>query len=1333
MLTDSNVANHAAAVSGDSRSQTSSQQQQGDAHPGLKNISAGTNGAKANQIFTGNSGLKAVGQTLSGVGGMLKAKTKRERSVSTDSEPRNAAPACVEPDAKGGVMRSKRRCVLEKKQPYSGDEWCSGPDTEDDEDKLPRAAAQRGRGHSGPLLRNPDCLSKGSGLPESAVPALVCGLGPKAEPPTSPQMVYVFTTSLANSAAEAVLKGQTDSILQYHQQNVPGAKLEQELHPGKLSEKVNSSISPPSATSKPDVGSQRLPTAGVAGRLPDPESSITLRSATPAGPGPADGTPLPAGSQPESPSVLPSRLQNEACQRAGIASGLSREQLEHRQRSLQTLRDIERLFLRSEAGGGPGDVGDPHNSLKHIGSTEDGDSSAGNVVLPGLARMKSHEEPLQSIISQTQSLSGPAPGSPQMDPQNHLPQQPPHQLSSPGSDLGHLLGPEGLTPEQIAWRKLQEEYYQEKRRMQEVQPPPHQLRMISEMGIPGGPMGMRGPPPPYHSKPGEWPPGHVMSGGQMDVQQEGPRGPKFLGPMQRRPTGRGGFPGSPGGVLSMEGLGPQRPNRSGMVWIDDLPNTGGGGPYPGYYPGRSLQQVQGDPEHLLTREEILCIMDKRQRLSKQQQMGLSSRSLDSQDFANMGMGRVDHMDFHGSRDIMFPGGGGPQMRDLVDPRGGNLNSQMSLLQQQQQQQQQSMMLFQKLRGGPQGEGALSELFNQDGLRLQTSHSERGNKGMIEDFPFQGPFSGGPMEAPFQQSGPDMFDPANQLGSATQLSHMPPAGGHRDVGPKHPSDLNINVHPLVSPIGPFPRPFKSPSINQAPSPRLPSPSGTGIKSPPHMVTAAHHPSRAGTPSSAAMKSPQVMGSSNLGMPSPSVSPGRLKSPAVAVSSPGWVSPKTALPSPSGPRVLGNSTETGQPLPPRSSSSSTPSSQPSSLNPSAPSDGAPSQNPLSLIMSQMSKYAMPSATPLYHDAIKTIATSDDEMLPDRPLLSNVQIGGNAGNLHIPQSSLGPNGDPPSPLGMVSQGQQQQLSLEASEPALPTPNHMGMPSMNPGVPDAMGPCNVSPMSQNQLGGFPRMQPPPHGPMHSPVGMSQNFPQPDEALLPPQPLHMLGKGHPQQRHPSEPFPPLPMRDGPDLSEVIRPTHSGIPEFDLSRIIPSDKPSSTLQYFPKSDPPSSNPHLANLQNMMAEQQLPPHPSHVGVRPSMAVLQGGPRGMGSACAPGHMMVRTGMMSPQQQQAMMANNLRHLPPNAYAGMMPPQQQHNLMARQNMMMLQAKQRGMPTPVDPFGPQGPLMSPQGPMMTPPHPQSGLMGPQSLRQRGMSVDSPVGFGPGGMTNMPF
>lgn len=56
-----------------------------------------------------------------------------------------------------------------------------------------------------------------------------------------------------------------------------------------------------------------------------------------------------------------------------------------------------------------------------------------------------------------------------------------------------------------------------------------------------------------------------------------------------------------------------------------------------------------------------------------------------------------------------------------------------------------------------------------------------------------------------------------------------------------------------------------------------------------------------------------------------------------------------------------------------------------------DAPPSQNPLSLIMSQMSKYAMPTSIPLYHDAIKTIATSDDEMPTDRLLLPGANIQG------------------------------------------------------------------------------------------------------------------------------------------------------------------------------------------------------------------------------------------------------------------------------------------------------------------------------------------------------
>ena len=38
--------------------------------------------------------------------------------------------------------RSKRRCVLERKQPYSGDEWCSGPDSEEDDKPLGAAHSE---------------------------------------------------------------------------------------------------------------------------------------------------------------------------------------------------------------------------------------------------------------------------------------------------------------------------------------------------------------------------------------------------------------------------------------------------------------------------------------------------------------------------------------------------------------------------------------------------------------------------------------------------------------------------------------------------------------------------------------------------------------------------------------------------------------------------------------------------------------------------------------------------------------------------------------------------------------------------------------------------------------------------------------------------------------------------------------------------------------------------------------------------------------------------------------------------------------------------------------
>lgn len=1444
MHPDDKLANHGKQVSGESGSHISSvnqqaQQQQGTVgHLGPK----GGNGVKSNQISPGSRGLKSVSQSVSSTGGMLKTKSKRERSVSTDSDVRNVRTS-VDSDAKGeGIMRSKRRCVLERKQPYSGDEWCSGPDTEEDEEK-PQTAIHREKTMVGPVQGLCDLRSSESGS----------GPGLKVEPKqTSPQLVYVFTTSLANSAADAVLKGQSDSILLFHQQNVPRPKLEQghpeEKKTPNMLEKLRSSSSPLGCTHKSQSGTPRPSSAGVvgmtlqAGTLPSSGQSDNELTQTRSGTGShnntnitrSEGSCLPAGLFSASRDrgtlegvILPvssvSPSQSPTAQSLHLQSGpenLSKEQLEHRERSLQTLRDIERLFLRTATNTDHGDpesgINNPNNPSSiterssilegtDIGRTISGGSANNNNnnVLPSsqMGNLRKYEEPLQSIISQTQALHGP-----QID---HNIDHPHHQISSPGMDIGHLLGPEGLTPEQIAWRKLQEDYYQEKRRQQEIQPSAHsQDFRISEMQMHGGPMMLRGPPPPYHSKPGEpqWT-NDMMGGGvrgntQILDLQEGRHGSRFLGQTPRGPSGSG-FPGS-SGTFPVERAGHQRPVKQGVPWLDEMSSdTGARGPFQGLYTSGTTRHLQGNTERLIAREMFRtvgqCQMLRTLQLSKHQQhSSLMSRLMDNPgdpDFPHLMMGRRppssqnDPLDFPVSRDILGSPGAGPQIKDLVDsPHGSNiplnLNPSMNL-----QQQQQQLNLAQKLRG-PSEIGPLSEMFGpamSQGRNLQNRQGEKmgmnpGPDGPFQ-FPNQSPFSGGQDEGSYLQAEPEMFEEQgpNQTGGTMRLTHMPMTAGLRgpDARTRHPSDPTLN--PLTSPSLPASHRLKSPSEEPVPSPFLPSPSGTGIKSPSKMSSVAHQPplppaSGAGTPSSASMKSPAVVGSSNQGLQSPSTSPGQLKSPAVGgvTGSPGWTSPKPALSSPaltSGKTVgSGGPSETDQSLPPRSLTS-TPISQPASTNTSAPFTSSPevppSQNPLSLIMSQMSKYAMPSSTPLYHDAIKTLASSDDEMLPDRPLLSGVSIGGNIGNAQASQL-LGP--EPQSPIGVISQGQHP--SHDASGPMLSSPNQAALSSMNSvmiggSTADGIGLCNVSPLSQNQMGGFLRLQS--SRLLHSPVGeMSQNFHQSNDNIMPPQQLHIISKSLPNQRHPPpDSFGSL--RDGPDLSEVIRPTRTGIPEFDLSRIIPCDKPSSILQYFPKSDshqntsqrPPaqqpspqllkqlsstypshsngsSSNPHIAHLQNMMAEQQLQP-PSHIG-RQGM----GGSRGMvsgtgiGPMCPPGQMMGRPAMSLQQQQHGIMPNNTLHHSVNPYQGMMSSQQHtHSTMAQHNMMM-QAKQQGLAIPGDPFGPQGPLLSPQGPLLSPQGPmmglpQPGMMGPQSIRQRGMPLGSPISYGPGGMANMPF
>ncbi|XP_069080894.1 B-cell CLL/lymphoma 9-like protein isoform X1 [Pleurodeles waltl] len=1498
MHPDNKLTNHGKTPNSTAPAQLQNVSQGPTCNLGPKGVGVGNHGVKANQISPGNSGLKGSQAGVTAFG-PLKGKGKRERSVSVDSgEQRDAGNPLVDPETKAAgevVPRSKRRCVLERKQPYSGDEWCSGPDSEEDEKPLVP-------GHNchvtEPVMATASTLGPGSNpLPtlnetsSSSTPQCP-PVGPRPDASSvagpikqAPHFVYVFTTHLANTAAEAVLHGTADSILTYHQQNVPRTKLDQVTREATTMPTAQEQR-PLSTPSAPPVSTPQAPPAAPQGgpqqqsssqqALPTPNSLVqeggpeeAHHDLTPNSLANASSGNQPGSNHPTTPNSTTNQIQpgpgdpsavagpklledssGPGCTGNGPASlgprgvvtteRLSKEQLEHRERSLQTLRDIERLLLRS----GEGDPYAKGNTNADEGGQplpppqQPPSQPPQQQPPPPPLGHKKYEEPLQSMISQTQSLGGPGM-------EHEVPHHPGSEMGQQMSMMMQRLNQDSLTPEQVAWRKLQEEYYEEKRRKEEhisMHGRPMQDMMQPSMGG----MMMRAPPPPYHSKPGEqWPPGMGNRlGGPIDIQESlqlrgGPPfpGPRFPGNQMQRVSGFGGMQNMP-----MDGIGPmgamQRTVRPGMVWTEDMPSMGGPGNFPQgnvpYPPG------QGEAERFMNpraREEILRhqLMEKRAG-SMQRPVGMPSGAMSQ----SMEMERL--MQAHRQMDpALFPGqmpgdsmSGGPMGMDFVSSRGmasppmgpsslrdmeaqmgpGNLNMNMNVNMNMnmnlnvQMTPQQQMMMSQKMRaaelGGPQS------MSPDEMARIRAQNGSRDSGGammgasqkimMSSQFSNQGqpPFPGQPGPYPNMPqdmgSASDMFSPdqgsmpVGNIGGTTRLSHIPMQGApnsqpnplnmgglHPSAGRglgRRPSDLSININQMNSPnLGHL----KSPTLGQVHSPMGTSPSAN-LKSP-------QTPSQMGTlpPSnqSGPMKSPQVI-TPSLGVRSPTSSPNRLKSPSMAVSSPGWVpSPKTNMHSPGIPQ---SKQPMGMPsmgsLDPELSKNVVTLMLEESLAPrygvpeKPPHTGCaacdlqkkptPSQNPLTLMMSQMSKYAMPSSTPLYHNAIKTIATSDDELLPDRPMLppGNMQGMGNANNqLHL--NSVGP-ASSHSPLHM-GMGGQQPLSHEPPAPMMSSPNPMGSnipmhPSgpgpggssqntlmIGPGQQEHMGqPC--CPGGPNGGGGmmpsghlvFPRMQHP-HGSMSSPVpgmpmapggggggpGLQQHYPpglsMPPEDMPPQQPppqQHRISKGHPQRMPESysslHPGVSSVLNDA-DLSEVIRPTPTGIPEFDLSRIIPSEKPSSTLQYFPKgggqtSKSQPSNLHLMNLQNMMSEQ--PPARPGIG----LPGQQGTQRALNMPmCHPGQipMMGRTGM-PPQHGMV-------------HQGMMSPQQ--SLMAQQNFMLMHSKQRNMSA--DMYSQSGHMMSPQGPLMGPPN-QQNMMLTHPMRQRSVSLDAYIP-GPGSMTNLPF
>ncbi|XP_070123220.1 B-cell CLL/lymphoma 9 protein isoform X5 [Equus caballus] len=1079
-------------------------------------------------------------------------------------------------------------------------------------------------------------------VPRSSTPSHGQTTAPDPTPAqkTPAKVVYVFSTEMANKAAEAVLKGQVETIVSFHIQNISNSKTERSTAP------LNTQISalrndpkplpqqPPAPANQDQNSSQnsRLqPTPPIPAPAPKPaapprpldrESPGVENKLIPSVGSPASSTPLPPdgtgpNSTPNNRAVTPvsqgsnsSSADPKAPPPPPVSSGepptlgenpdgLSQEQLEHRERSLQTLRDIQRMLFPDEKEFTGGQSGGPQQNTG---------------VLDG--PQKKPEGPIQAMMAQSQSLGkGPGPrtdvGAP-FGPQGHrdMPFSPDEMVPPSMNSQSGPIGPDHLdhmTPEQIAWLKLQQEFYEEKRRKQE-QVVVQQCSLQDMMVHQHGPRGVvRGPPPPYQMTPSEgWGPGGAepFADGINMPHSLPPRG---MAPHPNIPGSQMRLPGF-AGMINSEMEGPNvpnpasRPGLSGVSWPDDVPKIPDGRNFP---PGQGVFSGPGRGERFPNPQGL-------------------SEEMFQQQLAEKQLGLPPGMSMEGIRPSM-------EMNRMIP------GSQR--------------------------------------------HMEPGSNPIFPRIPVEGPLS--PSRGDFPKGMPPQMGPGRELEFG-----MVPSGMKGDVS------LNVNM-----------------GSNSQMIPQKMREAGAG---PEEMMKLR--------PGGADMLPAQ----------------------------------QKMVPLPFG----------GPPPPTASQSASVniPGSLPSSTPYTMPPEPTLSQNPLSIMMSRMSKFAMPSSTPLYHDAIKTVASSDDDSPPARspnlPSMNNMPgMGINTQNPRI----SGPNPVVPMPT-LSPMGMTQPLSHSNQ---MPSPNAMG-PSIPPhGVP--MGPGLIShnpimghgtqepPMvPQGRMGfpqGFPPVQSPPqqvpfphNGPSggqgnfpggmgfpgEGPLGRPSNLPQSsaDAALCKPG-----GPGAPDSFAVLGNSMPSVFTD-PDLQEVIRPGATGIPEFDLSRIIPSEKPSQTLQYFPRGEvpgrkqPQGPGPGFSHMQGMMGEQAprmglalpgmggpgpvgtpdiplgtAPSMPGHNPMRPP-AFLQQGMMG------PHHRMMSPAQSTMPGQPTLMSN------PAAAVGMIP-----------------GKDRGpagLYTHPGPVGSPGMMMSMQGMM----GPQQNIMIPPQMRPRGMAADVGMGGfsqGPGNPGNMMF
>ncbi|KAJ8246672.1 hypothetical protein GJAV_G00254120 [Gymnothorax javanicus] len=1337
---------------------------------------SGSHASKGLPGSAGGLGLKN-GQSLNS-GGAAKGKVKRERSTSVESfEQRDAGTPGNEAEQKEPGSRAKRMCVAERRQPYSGKDWCSGGESEDEDPRFYNCNSSDVKPPEPSALPTPGTgLSRSSTPSHNASGALNAASEPASGQKPPSKVVYVFSTEMANKAADAVITGHSENIIAYHMKNISHSKGD------KASLTVNNQVggvrgdsksAPPQQAHSGEQNHQgsKGPTAQgpkVAGLLQDgasttggdSKSSSPRNSSTPHESGPPSGAPGPlqpsleplpkgtdakmAAQQHQHHQQLASELMSSM---GDNPEGLSQEQLEHRERSLQTLRDIQRMLFPDDKDTPPPP---PPNPSAVAAAAMDGSK-------------KPDQGPLQAMMAQSQSLGKPGPG-----PRPDGPPfgGPPGHRDMPFSpdELGPPPGPGGepgdhMTPEQMAWLKLQQEFYEEKKRKQgQMQ---HHRPLPDMMLHQHGPRGlMRGPPPPYQMNPGEvWGPG----GPEPFPEQMG-MGPRGMHHLQRMP----GFP-----MMNPDmDPGPNPMSRPGMPWPDDMPKMGDGRGFPPgqgvfggpdgrgeRFPNPQVVQEAMFPPAMAEKQAMGMVMEMN-RMMGNQRGGMDPR-MGGGDGAPMspasrmefvkGMGR-DLGEFS-MKDMQLGMGPGPSMMP-----GKMREPNMTL-------SPEEMMKMRQAGGGgpgpgpppenmgppPENMGPQPKMLSGPPFPDQPPQGDF-NMGPNRQFPGMphGPQGPGGMRGPRgeQPFGPDQ---RTNMGGNGRLSHLPPLppnqppppnsaggmgagpqGGPRGLGRK-PSDLNVPANsPNVNPL-------KSPTLRQVQSPMMGSPSGN-LKSPqtPSQLAGILTGPAGAAAAAASIKSPPMMGSAGA-------SPVHLKSPSLPAPSPGWTSsPKPPMQSPgipqnskpplsmTSPNMMAN-VEQGGNGPPSAPPSSNPSgsiSLPSGISTGSPYNLPPeptlSQNPLSIMMSRMSKFAMPSSTPLYHDAIKTVASSDDDSPPARspnlPMSNNMP--GMGVNHHPRMMGPNPAGHALSPmsLGMGSQPLSHGMPNQ-----MPSPNPMG-----PGMPPHPGPMGPGMMPHGMMmpqdPGMPGSQMMPQGRMGFPQ-RQQGFPPgqspPQQVPFPhngpgpqggfPHGMGYPGEGGPMGRLGGMPHggggePGMCKPGGPesfgnmpgvfndaDLHEVIRPGASGIPEFDLSRIIPSEKPSQTLSYFPRGDAGGGKPPgFPQMQGMMGDGS-----------PRMGLPMGGPQDMPMGNPGQHGMRPPGFMP----QGMMGPQHRMLSPGQPGMMGGP------------VLMQGKERG---PL--YNHPGPVGSPN--MMMSLHgmggPQQTMMVPAQMRPRGMAPDVGMGFNPG-------